>query len=136
MKRFLPIIFLTIMFMGLLTSRYSFAHHGWSYYKDDFRLTLIVTELKLRNPHDQIIGMDSDGRTWNLVLAPPARNRRYGFDENTILVDQEIHIFGRKHPEKLEIKVHCLYKGDSLVYTYRYYFGRTSLQRYGGQQDC
>ena len=80
MKRFLPIIFFTIMFMGLLTSRYSFAHHGWSYYKDDFRLTLIVTELKLRNPHDQIIGMDSDGRTWNLVLAPPARNRRYCFD--------------------------------------------------------
>ena len=56
MKRFLQIIFFTIMFTGLLNIRYSFAHHGWSYYKDDFRLTLIVTELKLRNPHDQIIG--------------------------------------------------------------------------------
>ena len=136
MKRSLQILLYAMTLAGTSAIPYAQGHHGWSNYQEEFRVTLVVTELKLRNPHDRIIGRDKEGRTWNLLLAPPARNRRFGFDENVIQVDQEISIFGQKHPKKLEVKVHCIYKGETLVYTYRYPYGSSSLKRLGNQQEC
>ena len=136
MKRSLQILLYVMMLAGMSAIPHSQGHHGWSNYQEEFRLTLVVTELKLRNPHDRLIGRDKEGRIWNLLLAPPARNRRFGFDESVIQVDQEIRIFGQKHPKKLEVKVHCIYKGDTLVYTYRYPYGSSSLKRLGNQQEC
>ncbi len=136
MKLLLKNLFYLATWAGLLSIPLSLGHHGWSSYRDDFRLTVIVTELKLRNPHDRIIGVDREGTVWNLLLAPPARNRRFGFDESSIEVDQEISIIGQKHPKKLEVKVHCIYTGERLIYTYRYPWGDSSLQRLGYEQDC
>ena len=112
------------------------AHHGWGGYKDDIELTLTVTELKLGNPHDRLIATDAEGQEWNLLLAPPARNRRFGFGEDTLAVGDEIELFGQRHPKRLEIKVHCIFKDDEAVYTYRYNNGRTSLSRQRRDERC
>ena len=136
MKCVLKIITYMIAWTGLLCIPYSAGHHGWSSYRDDFKVTVLVPELKLRNPHDRIIGTDKEGKTWNLLLAPPARNRRFGFDENVIQVDQKINIIGQKHPKRLEVKVHCIYSNERLIYTYRYPYGDSSLQRLGSEKEC
>ncbi len=123
----------TVLFLagGLLVIMAStvFAHHGWSGYKEVIEMSATVIELKLGNPHDRLIATDASGQEWNLLLAPPARNRRFGFSEESISVGDEIKLYGQKHPQRLEIKVHCLYRDDEMLYTYRYDNGRSSLSR-------
>lgn len=105
------------------------AHHGWSGYPDVIRMSATVTGLKLGNPHDRLIAEDVSGREWNLLLAPPARNRRFGFNEESISVGDAIELYGQKHPQRMEVKVHCIYRDGEMLYTYRYDNGRTSLSR-------
>ena len=92
-------------------------------------MSATVIELKLGNPHDRLIATDELGQEWNLLLAPPARNRRFGFSEASVGVGDELELYGQKHPKRFEIKVHCLYRDDEMIYTYRYDSGRTSLSR-------
>ncbi len=120
--------FLTAAFL-IITAASAFAHHGWSGYKEVIEMSATVIELKLGNPHDRLIAADASGQEWNLLLAPPARNRRFGFSEESISVGDEIILFGQKHPQRHEIKVHCLYRDDEMLYTYRYDSGRSSLSR-------
>lgn len=122
----------------LVASSFATAHHGWGGYKEPLELTVTVTELALRNPHDRLIVTDSEGTEWNLLLAPPARNRRFGFSEESVSVGDELELFGQKHPARNEVKVHCLYRADELIYTYRYDNGRTSLSRSRrtDREDC
>ena len=110
----------------LLIALEVFAHHGWSYYQDEISMDLTVLELSLRNPHDRIIAIDKNDQKWNFLLAPPARNRRFGFDGSIIEVTDEIVILGQKHINKNELKIHCIYKNNNLIYTYRYPNGQTS----------
>jgi hypothetical protein len=105
------------------------AHHGWSGYKEVIEMSATVIELKLGNPHDRLIATDDSGQEWNLLLAPPARNRRFGFSEESVSVGDEISLYGQKHPKRFEVKVHCLYRGGEILYAYRYDNGRSSLSR-------
>jgi|TARA_B100001094_G_scaffold318162_1_gene361403 hypothetical protein len=104
-----------------------YAHHGWSYYREEISITSKVTKLRLRNPHDQILTIDENNKVWNLLLAPPARNRRFGFDGNVIKIGDQIVIIGQKHITKDEIKIHCIYKNQELIYIYRYPNGMSSF---------
>lgn len=113
----------------LIISSLAAAHHGWGGYREPLELTVTVTELALRNPHDRLIVTDETGNEWNLLLAPPARNRRFGFSEESVSVGDELELFGQKHPNRNEVKVHCLYRAGEIIYTYRYDNGRTSLSR-------
>ena len=79
---------------------------------------------------------DKSGKEWNLLLAPPSRNRRFGFDGSNIEVGDELKIVGEKHISKNEIKVHCLFKGDEKIYTYRYPGGRTSYEFMRNKPNC
>lgn len=112
------------------------AHHGWSGYNSDVDTNLVVTELRLGGAHDQLVATDSEGRTWDLVLATPQRNRRLGFDENTLSVGDEIGVLGRGHPDRREIKVHCIYSGGEPVYTYYDFDGTTSLSKHSNRDQC
>ena len=114
----------------------AFAHHGWRSYSADIEIRLIVKELKLGNPHDRLIATDAEGQDWNLLMAPPARNRRFGFDGSTVSVGEEIELFGQRHPVRREIKVHCLFVQGVAVYTYRYNGGISSLKRDGREERC
>ena len=113
----------------ILATSAVYAHHGWGGYKERLEITVTVTELILRNPHDRLLAMDAEGTEWNLLLAPPARNRRFGFSEASVSVGDALELYGQKHPRRDEIKVHCLYRAGELIYTYRYENGRTSLSR-------
>ena len=128
----------SILAMSLVVSTAALAHHGWGGYKERMEITVTITELILRNPHDRLKATDADGQEWNLLLAPPARNRRFGFSEENISVGDVVELYGMKHPSRLEIKVHCLYRDGETLYTYRYDNGRTSLSRARGESkdDC
>jgi len=113
-----------------------FSHHGWSYYRDNIEENMKIIDLRLRNPHDQLLAEDKSGKEWNLLLAPPSRNRRFGFDGSVIEVGDELRVVGEKHISKFEIKVHCLFKGDEKIYTYRYPGGRTSYEFMRIKPNC
>ena len=123
-------------FCGLLLMSVANAHHGWGGYRERLEMTVTITELKLGNPHDRLIATDDDGNEWNLLLAPPARNRRFGFSAESIGVGDVVELYGQKHPRRLEIKVHCLKKDGDNLYTYRYDDGRTSLERQRSSRGC
>ena len=127
---------LAVLAMLLLGPTLSWAHHGWAGYTSDIDTSLVITELRLGNPHDQLIATDSEGQKWNLVLATPARNRRLGFDENSLSVGDEIDVLGRSHPSKLEIKVHCIYVAGETAYTYYDWDGTTSLSKHSNRDQC
>jgi len=121
----------------LLLPSFVFAHHGWGGYTTEVAMSVTVTGLRLGNPHDRLLAVDADGREWNLLLAPPARNRRFGFGEQSVSVGDVIDLFGRRHPKRLEIKVHCISRDGVNLYTYRYDDGRSSLERLGaGSAAC
>lgn len=126
-----------VMFVGAIAwTPKAAAHHGWGGYREDVALTLTIRELRLGNPHDRLVAVDADGVEWNLLLAPPARNRRFGFDGNTLSVGEEIELLGQKHPRRNEVKVHCIFRGGIAVYAYRYDDGRSSLKRDGRDERC
>ncbi len=120
----------------LLISSLAWAHHGWSGYTSDIDATLTVTELHLGAAHDQLVATDSEGRTWDLVLATPNRNRRLGFNEDTLSVGDEIDVLGRLHPNRPEIKVHCIYMNGEATYTYYDFDGTTSLSKHSDRDQC
>ena len=124
-----------ILLSGLLLTSVAFSHHGWGGYKEKLEMTVTITALKLGNPHDRLIATDEEGTEWNLLLAPPARNRRFGFNEDSLGVGDVIELFGQKHPQRLEVKVHCIYRDGDNLYTYRYDNGRTSLVRERAVRD-
>lgn len=126
---------LTILFL-LLISSFSWAHHGWGGYTADIDTSLMVTELRLGGSHDHITATDGEGQEWDLVLATPTRNRRLGFDENTLSVGDEIDLIGRLHPAKPEIKVHCIYMAGETLYTYYDFDGTTSLSKHSDRDQC
>jgi hypothetical protein len=127
---------LAVLAMLILGPTFVLAHHGWSGYTSDIDTSLVLTELRLGNPHDQLIATDSEGQEWNLVLATPARNRRLGFNEDTLSVGDEIDVLGRGHPSKPEIKVHCIYIAGETVYTYYDWDGTTSLSKHSNRDQC
>jgi hypothetical protein len=53
----------------------AFAHHGWAGNVDEVTaMTGTVTEgVKLAGPHGTMKIKASDGKVWNITLAPPAR---------------------------------------------------------------
>ena len=127
---------LTIAAMLMVGPTLALAHHGWGGYNRDIDTNLVITELRLGGSHDQLVATDSDGQAWDLVLATPQRNRRLGFDENTLAVGDAIDVLGRGHPDRAEIKVHCIYVGGEAVYTYYDFDGTTSLSKHSDRDQC
>lgn len=90
------------------------AHHGWSgYLDDDFSLTGVVEAVELGNPHGHLM-VRADGEVWNVVLGPPARNRRAGISDGVIEVGATVTAHGQRHrdPDRLEMKTERLEVGD------------------------
>ena len=127
---------LTVFTLLLVGPALAWSHHGWGGYNRDIETSLVVTELRLGGGHDQLVATDSEGTAWDLVLATPQRNRRLGFDENTLAVGDQIDILGRGHPDRAEIKVHCIYAAGAVVYTYYDFDGTTSLSKHSDRDQC
>jgi hypothetical protein len=122
--------------VSLLLLSSAFAHHGWGGYTEQIQMNVTITALKLGNPHDRLVVADGDDQEWNLLLAPPARNRRFGFNKESLSVGDIVVVIGQKHPQRREVKVHCLKKDGENLYTYRYDSGKSSLERLRKGEDC
>ena len=93
-----------ILFGALASS--AIAHHGWGGYTSvDFTLTGTVVDTHLGNPHDRLT-VEVDGEMWNVVLSPPGRSRRAGFNDSMIKVGDTVTMLGNRHANEgtLEMK--------------------------------
>jgi hypothetical protein len=91
--------------LGTLSAS-AFAHHGWSTYTNtDFTLTGVVVDTRLGRPHDRLI-VEAGGEQWNVVMSPPNRSQRAGFDDTVVKVGDTVTMLGNRHanPQTFEMK--------------------------------
>jgi hypothetical protein len=83
------------------------AHHGWGgNSEEEFELTgTVSTGVSLAGPHATMKVL-SDGKIWDITLAPPARTAAAGLKEGVIPVGATVLIHGHRNldPKRLEIK--------------------------------
>ncbi len=83
------------------------AHHGWGGNSEqEFELTgTVATGVSLSGPHATMKVL-SDGKLWDITLAPPARTAQAGLKEGVIPVGATVMIHGHRNldPKRLEIK--------------------------------
>ena len=96
------------------------AHHGWSLYQSSISFEGTVHEINFGNPHDQLVVVDEAGRSWSVLLAPPTRNRRAGFDASAIQVDEVVTLHGERHyrEDVLEVKTERIERDGKEIYRY------------------
>ena len=93
-----------IVLLGAVSAS-ALAHHGWSgYTRADFTLTGTVVDTHFGNPHDRLT-VEVDGKMWNVVMSPPDRTERSGFDYKQVKVGDTVTMLGNRHadPGTLEI---------------------------------
>jgi hypothetical protein len=75
MKRFLIAAALAAPVVAL-------GHHGWSEYdaSKEMKLTGKIVESGYEHPHGHV-RLETPGKTWNVVLAPPSRMERRGLEK-------------------------------------------------------
>ena len=109
------------------------AHHGWSGYFEDVTVQATVTKVVFGNPHDRLIVEDATGQTWNLLLAPPYRNRDFGYDASIFAEGQQVEFVGQRQRGRFEAKIHFINDlAGNNIYTYYYDSGITSWEREHG----
>ena len=82
-----------------------FAHHGWSEYDSSkaLKLTGKVVESGYEHPHGHL-RLETPGKTWNVVLAPPSRMERRGLDKGALKPGASVTVEGypnRGKPEEM-----------------------------------
>jgi hypothetical protein len=86
----------------------AFAHHGWGGNVDEVTaMTGTVTEgVKLGGPHGTMKIMTSDGKVWEITLAPPFRTTSAGLKQDTIPVGETVTVHGQRNrdPNRFEMK--------------------------------
>ena len=77
----------------------AFAHHGWGGNVDEVTaMTGVVTEgVKLAGPHATMKITTSDGKVWNITLAPPSRTASAGLKQDTIPVGAMVTVHGQRN---------------------------------------
>jgi Family of unknown function (DUF6152) len=98
------------------------AHHGWGGYSDkEFELAgTVESPVSLAGPHATMKIRATDGKVWDIVLAPPARTERAGLKEGIIPVGDSVAVHGHRHLDanRFEIKTERLQWRDHLFNVY------------------
>jgi hypothetical protein len=81
------------------------AHHGWSEYDSSkaLQLTGKVVESGYEHPHGHV-RLETAGKTWSVVLAPPSRMERRGLEKAALKPGASVTVEGypnRDKPEEL-----------------------------------
>ena len=87
------------------------AHHGWgSYQSGETAVSGVVQTAGLGNPHGLLKVRDAQGRTWDVMLAPPAAIARSGLTAELVPAGARITADGHRHtdPKVFEIKTERL----------------------------
>jgi len=102
--RFIPFIVAAALAIATLPVA---AHHGWSGNgEEEFELTgTVESGVSLAGPH-ATMKVRSEGKIWDITLAPGARTANAGLKEGVIPVGAQVTIHGHrsKDPQKLEVK--------------------------------
>ena len=78
-------------------------HHGWSEYDSSkaLKLTGKIIESGYEHPHGHV-RLDTPGKTWHVVLAPPSRMERRGLDKGALKPGTTVTVEGYPNREKAE----------------------------------
>jgi hypothetical protein len=78
-------------------------HHGWSEYDSSkaLKLTGKVVESGYEHPHGHV-RLDTPGKTWHVVLAPPSRMERRGLDKGALKPGATVTVEGYPNRQKAE----------------------------------
>ncbi len=79
------------------------AHHGWSGYDSGRLVTLTgtVQSAAFESPHG-LLALESEGKVWEVVLAPPSRMQRRGLPSGSIKAGDGVTVEGYPHRTDLE----------------------------------
>jgi hypothetical protein len=74
------------------------AHHGWSGYDGDKVLNLsgTIRQSGYEHPHG-FIRLETPGKTWNVVLAPPSRMENRGLPREALAPGKQASVVGYPH---------------------------------------
>lgn len=89
----------------LLAASAAHAHHGWSEYDADKPLELkgTIEESGYSHPHG-FVRLNTGGKTWLVVLAPPTRMENRGLAREMLATGRQATVVGypnRSKPEEL-----------------------------------
>jgi Family of unknown function (DUF6152) len=81
----------------------AWAHHGWTEYDSSKPLTLtgVVKESGYEHPHGHV-RLETAGKTWSVVLAPPSRMERRGLTKEALKPGAKVTVVGYPNREKAE----------------------------------
>jgi hypothetical protein len=105
------------MFVAALAAAPVAAHHGWSEY--DSTKSLSVTGKILasgyEHPHGHV-RLESPGKTWHVVLAPPSRMEARGLPPDQLRVGNTVTVVGYANREKPEeMRAERITAGDKTI---------------------
>jgi hypothetical protein len=95
MRRRLALAAVALVFLGPGVAA---AHHGWSAYDSDKELTVTGTirEAGYEHPHGYV-RLETPGKTWLVVLAPPSRMERRGLPREGLVAGKRATVVGYPH---------------------------------------
>lgn len=81
------------------------AHHGWSEYDSSKALTLtgVIKDSGYEHPHGHA-HLETPGKTWQVILAPPSRMERRGLSRSDLKPGARVTVMGypsRHKPEEM-----------------------------------
>jgi len=101
-------LFLLSGSIALASASPVFAHHGWGGNVDEVTaMTGMVTEgVKLAGPHGTMRIKTTDGKVWDITLAPPFRTSSAGLKQDTIPLGAMVTVHGQRNrdPNRYEMK--------------------------------
>jgi len=105
MKRAYNLILALLFPVLFLVPAAASAHHGWSEYDStrELKLTGKIADAGYEHPHGHV-RLDTPGKTWHVVLAPPSRMERRGLEKGMIAAGRSVTVVGyanRSKPEEL-----------------------------------
>ena len=79
------------------------AHHGWSEYDSSkaMKLSGRIVESGYEHPHGHM-RLETPGKTWSVVLAPPSRMERRGLDKSALKPGGSVTVEGYPNRDKPE----------------------------------
>ena len=103
MKR--PLAVFAIAFAAVACGGPVLAHHGWSEYDStqELKLTGKIVESGYEHPHGHV-RLETPGKTWLCVLAPPSRMENRGLPKEALKVGNTVTVVGypnRNKPEEM-----------------------------------
>ncbi|MBM3358101.1 MAG: hypothetical protein FJY54_10280 [Betaproteobacteria bacterium] len=89
---------LVFLLAAILVPVAAHAHHGWSEYDSSKSLTLagVIKEAGYEHPHGHI-RLETPGKTWFVVLAPPSRMERRGLPATGLKPGSTVSVSGYPH---------------------------------------